>query len=351
MTLLYRAGSRALGRLRAEGLGPGTVSAFVGPATGPRWLGFAELDFALHDSGLLCADGQGRRVLLVGASAGAWRMAALCAPDPRATLKSLSEHYIGQTFHGSPTPSDVSAAYRGLLEEVYPDDAAAHMLTHPERHLGILATRAIQGWPERRSGQFLVMARALAAHAFRPSALTERFRRTLLCAHPGTWPRLDDADVAPLTPRNVREALLASGSVPGYLDPVRIADAPAGDYVDGGVTDYHLGHRVTDRPIILVAHHDARITAAWFDKHLPWRRTPAELLDDVLLMYPSREYIAALPGGELPDRRDFHRFAQAPVERMTRWREAMARSEALAQQFVDDLTSGRLVERAAPMTA
>ena len=51
----------------------------------------------------------------------------------------------------------------------------------------------------------------------------------------------------------------------------------------------------------------------------------------------------------LPDRRDFHHFRGAPEERMRRWREAEARSEQLARQFLDDLRSGRLVERVQAM--
>jgi hypothetical protein len=349
MTLLYRAGSRALARLRAEGLRPGTVSALVGPATGPRWLAFARLDGALHQSGLLGADEEGRRVLLMGASAGAWRMAALATADPETTLDRLCAAYIQQSFDSDPSPAEVTAAYRRLLREVFPDQIAGSMLTNPERHLGVIASRSVRAWPKHRAAQLVLFARALARHAVRPSALDRSFRRTLLCAHPGTWPPPSSGDVAPLTPQNLHDALLASGSVPGYFEPVRIADAPAGDYLDGGVTDYHLAQRVTERPIVLLAHHGPRVAATWFDKHLPWRRSSAELLEDVLVMYPSQEYVGSLPGSELPGRRDFHRFRDAPEQRMRRWREAVARSELLAGQLLDDLRSGRLVDRVQKM--
>jgi hypothetical protein len=349
MTLLYRAGSRALARLRAEGLAPGTVSALVGPATGPRWLAFARLDGALHQSGLLAADEEGRRVLLVGASAGAWRMAALATAEPEAALDRLRAEYIQQSFDSDPSAAEVTAAYRRLLQVVFPHQAAGYMLTHPERHLGVIVSRSIEPWPRHRPGQLWLLARAFANNALRPSAFERNFRRTLLCAHPGTWPPVSSGDVAPLTATNLHDALLASGSVPGYFEPVRIADAPEGDYIDGGVTDYHLAQRATDRPIVLMAHHGPRVAATWFDKHLPWRNSSAELLEDVLVMYPSQQYVCALPGSELPDRRDFHHFRGAPEERMRRWREAEARSEQLARQFLDDLRSGRLVERVQAM--
>ncbi|MBN1611605.1 MAG: patatin-like phospholipase family protein [Polyangiaceae bacterium] len=346
MKLLYRAGSRALAQLRAEGLGAGKVSALVGPATGPRWLAFARLDWAVHQSGLLTADEQGRRVLLVGASAGAWRMAALATAEPEAALDRLCAAYIQQSFDPDPSPAEVTAAYRRLLAQVFPNPAAGYMLTHPERHLGIITSRSVRSWPKHRPGQLLLFARAFANNALRPSALARSFRRTLLCAHPGAWPRSSSGDVAPLTPRNLHDALLASGSVPGYFEPIQIPDAPAGDYLDGGVTDYHLAQRVTDRPIVLLPHHGPRVAATWFDKHLPWRQSSAELLEDVLVIYPSPDYIRCLPGSELPDRQDFHRFRDAPGERMRRWSEAVARSEELAHELLDDLRSGRVAQRA-----
>jgi hypothetical protein len=345
MTLLYRAGPRALARLRSEGLGAGKVSALVGPATGPRWLAFARLDGALHQSGLLGADEQGRRVLLMGASAGAWRMAALATAEPLAALDRLCAAYIRQSFDPDPSPAEVTAAYRRLLTEVFPHDLAGGMLMNPERHLGVIAARSVLPWPKHRPRQLLLLARAFANNALGPSALDRSFRRTLLCAHPGTWTRLSSGDVVPLTPTNLHEALLASGSVPGYFEPVQIAGARPGDYLDGGVTDYHLAHRVADRPVVLLLHHGPRVAATWFDKHLPWRRSSPELVEDVLLMYPSPEYIGRLPGAELPDRRDFHRFRDAPAERIRRWSQAVARSEELARQLVEDLRSGRLVER------
>lgn len=96
-------------------------------------------------------------------------------------------------------------------------------------------------------------------------------------------------------------------------------------------------------------YHGPKLAAAWFDKHLPWRSTCPELVDDVLLIHPSREYIRALPGSELPDRADFQRFCRAPEERIRRWSEALGRSDALAAQLFDDLRTSRLVERVEPM--
>jgi hypothetical protein len=52
-----------------------------------------------------------------------------------------------------------------------------------------------------------------------------------------------------------------------------------------------------------------------------------------LLVAPSREYLATLPHGKLPDRGDFKRFDDAT--RMKYWRAAIAESERLADAFLE----------------
>jgi len=53
----------------------------------------------------------------------------------------------------------------------------------------------------------------------------------------------------------------------------------------------------------------------------------------VILVAPSREYLAKLPHGKLPDRKDFGRFARDDAARMKYWRTAIAESERLAEAF------------------
>jgi hypothetical protein len=50
---------------------------------------------------------------------------------------------------------------------------------------------------------------------------------------------------------------------------------------------------------------------------------------------PSREYLAKLPHGKLPDRNDFKRFAGDDAGRMRYWRAAMSESGRLADAFLE----------------
>jgi hypothetical protein len=136
---------------------------------------------------------------------------------------------------------------------------------------------------------------------------------------------------------NLGDALLASASIPMVLEGVpNIARAPAGVYWDGGIIDYHLHlpyHRAEG--LVLYPHFTDRIVPGWLDKGMPWRRGRGEWLDNVLLVAPSREYLASLPNGKLPDRRDFARYAGDDAGRMATWRRAIAESERLADAFLE----------------
>ena len=55
-----------------------------------------------------------------------------------------------------------------------------------------------------------------------------------------------------LSTTNLRQAVLASGSIPLVLNPVEdIAGAGVGRYYDGGVTDYHFDLPFTDNGLVL----------------------------------------------------------------------------------------------------
>ena len=69
----------------------------------------------------------------------------------------------------------------------------------------------------------------------------------------------------------------------------------------------------------------------------------------MLLVAPSREYLASLPHGKLPDRSDFKRYLGDDEGRERYWRKAMAESQRLGDEFLELADSGRLGERLQPL--
>jgi len=343
--LRYRAGSRARRLIERQGLGPGMVRAVVGPASGPKWLVLAGLDLALLDSGLL----SGGRMVLAGASAGAWRMAAFACRDPRASHRALLDGYVGQVFSRGDDHRSISAAYRRLLTDLLAAEAEA-VLSHPVFDLAVHTAR--QRFTRSRLGTAAALTAAAALDFAGVQATDWFFERVLFHSRPERFaPNLDGRGpafagrIVALDRANLIDALLASGAVPIYLDAVRDpSGAPPGAYVDGGLTDYHLNQRYVEpgQGIVLLPHYRREVLARWLDKRQPSRGLPEGLTADLLQIYPSAEFFAGLPDGRIPDREDFRQFSGRPEVRIERWRTAVAASEALGEEFLADLESGRL---------
>jgi hypothetical protein len=117
-------------------------------------------------------------------------------------------------------------------------------------------------------------------------------------------------------------------------EPVaRIAGAPRGEYWDGGMIDYHLmlPYDALDG-IVLYPHFVPHVTPGWLDKHLPWRARPRRhrWLANVVVIAPSRAFLARLPNGKLPDRVDFYRYGQDHARRIRDWNRAIDECERFA---------------------
>jgi hypothetical protein len=68
---------------------------------------------------------------------------------------------------------------------------------------------------------------------------------------------------------------------------------------------------------------------------MPWRRARGPWLDNVIVVAPSREYLATLPDGKLPDRKDFARYTGNDSRRMENWRKAIGESARLGETFLE----------------
>jgi hypothetical protein len=151
-----------------------------------------------------------------------------------------------------------------------------------------------------------------------------------------------------LTEANAVPAILASCTVPFWLDPVQdIPGGPRGAYWDGGITDYHLHlpyHRM-ERGLVLYPHFGPQVVPGWLDKAFKRRHRASHFLDNLLLLSPRPEWVATLPGAKLPDRSDFQRHVDDDDARERLWRRALAESQRLADEFaavVDGFAQGRL---------
>ena len=340
--LTIRAGRRALERIRSHGLAASDIEIVPGAAGGPKALGIAGLDSAVFGEWLPAAPGVRH---LIGASIGAWRFAAACRTDPLAALDDFARAYTEQSYPRRPTRRFVSDSARTMLAGLF-TGREDEILGHPHYRLHILAVRG--RWPLTRDSAFttsLGFGMAAMANALGRRHLARFMDRAIfhdMREHPAFFRTGSGFDAfrtheIALDRGNLVEALLASASIPLVLEGVPdIPSAPAGIYWDGGIIDYHLHlpyHRANG--LVLYPHFTDRIVPGWLDKGMSWRHARGEWLDNVVLVAPSREYLAALPYGKLPDRRDFVRFESDNAGRMKYWRGAIAESARLGDAFLE----------------
>jgi hypothetical protein len=329
-----RAGERARQHIARQGLVAADIACVPAAAGGPKGLVLMPLDRLLLAEWLPST----ARVEFVGASIGAWRMAALAQADPLSALDRLQHAYVHeQNYSENPTPTQVGAVCRGLARSVL---ANGRLQIRAGVTLSILTARAQGGLQSRGRGAF---ARAALANAAGRRYLASHLRRVVFAAGGASqFSAPFDAfglERIALSAANAEDALLASGSIPLVCDPVSaIAGAPPGDYWDGGLIDYHLLLPYPDlERLVLYPHFVPWVTPGWLDKYLPWRARPRghDWLSNVLLIAPSRAMLGRLPNGKLPDRSDFYRYGTDHATRIKVWEQAIAE----AQRFADAATT------------
>lgn len=341
------AGPAALARLRQGPLTPAEVRVVPGAAGGPKGLILGPLDQFLFGDWLP----RGRHTVhLLGASIGAWRMTAACLPDPVAALQRLAEDYITQRYAHAPgqppLPRHVSTVFGAKLQEHFGGQEAA-LLAHPQYRLHVFTSHG-RRWLRRETARWrtsLGYGAAFASNLLTRSALGAWLERVVFSDPRDALPLpLNDLRgvQVPLTPQNLIPAVLASCAIPFWLDAVHdIPGAPAGAYWDGGITDYHL-HLRYDRLLAgeggepgwaLYPHFQSTLVPGWLDKPLRWRHHATGALDRVVVLAPRPEWLATLPGGQLPSREDFKTYLDDDAARETAWRRAVAESQRLADEY------------------
>lgn len=353
-TISVFAGAHALRTIREKGLRADDIKVVAGAAGGPKWLVLAALDRLLFSSWF--ADRK-TPLLLVGASIGAWRFAALSRNEPLRALDAFQDAYIRQHYEHRPTPAEVTAESRRIMDAFMDERGIAEVLSHPVKRPSIMTVRCHWGTgDERKLPLLLGLGAAAFCNALDRRFLSPFFTRTVF-HHPKQLPPFAAGDgfapeLAPLNALNFRDALLASGSIPLVMEGVPdIAGAQPGMYRDGGIVDYHLDipFSTAENGLVLYPHYMPRIVPGWFDKQLKWRKPKRGHMRNVVMVSPSSAFIEKLPLSKIPDRNDFWLFENRDRERIAYWQRVVAESQRIADTFHDAVESGRIREIIRPM--
>jgi len=352
------AGPVARKRLRERGLQPADIRAIPAAAGGPKGLILNPLDRFLFGQWLPRSD---QVVHLLGASIGAWRMASACLPDADASLKDLADDYIAQRYEHepgkAPKPRHVSDLFEAKLVQRF-GGREHEVLSHPRFRLHVFTSRGVRALA--RDGRVrtpLGYFGAFAANTVSRRAMGGFLERVIFSDPRDQLPvpthdyRTQHVELAT---DNLSRSILASCTIPFWLEAVdAIAGAPPGPYWDGGITDYHLHLDYAalhedevvskDSGLVLYPHFQKTLVPGWLDKALRHRHRASARLANVVLLSPSPEWVATLPGGKIPDRSDFKAFGDDHDARERAWARATAESVRLADEF-DALTRAGTIE-------
>jgi len=340
-SIVIQAGRSAFQQIAQRGLAAQDIAVIPAAAGGPKGLILQALDQWLFGEFLPSAP---RQRSFIGASIGAWRMAAACHADPAAAFARLGDLYCEQHYPRKPSAARVTEEIAGILHN-FMQGHAAEVLQHPTHHLHLIAARGRAGLSTSNSDltDKLGFGKAAIGNLLNRRLLANSLQRVVFGddrdGYDGlAWLRQPfdafDSEFQRLTPQNVVPALLASGTLPVIMEAVRdIPAAPPGRYWDGGLIDYHLVYPYqrlsasAPHDLVLYPHFTNYLVPGWLDKTLMWRRqgqgkaTP--WLDNVIVVSPSAEFLNSLPRRKLPDRKDFFHYDLNHALRIADWKIAM----------------------------
>lgn len=335
MNLSIYAGPRALQQILDTGLVADDFDVLLGASGGPKWFTLFGLDKVLVPEFFA---GREKTLDLVGSSAGAFRFACLTQANPKAAIEVLAHEYSHTQYNSNdPDIDEVTDSVTTLLDKMLGDTGAQEIVDNDIFKAHLIAVRCMGlVASEKKAKLSLGLAKSVARNALSRQKLGKYFHRVVFSS-PGSDLQFNDpsqihTEHFKLTPNNVRDVLVASGSIPGVIHGVtHIEGAQPGMYRDGGVVDYHFDFSFSNRKgLTLYPHFYPKPIPGWFDKFTQ-RRPHASSYDNVVMLAPSDSYVAQLPFGKISDRNDFTKIPTQ--ERIQYWQTVLRQGEKLADDF------------------
>lgn len=340
--LQWSFGAGAQAHIQKNGFHIEDIGLMLGASGGPKWLVLAGLDRALFEHFMPARQ---QPLTTLASSIGTWRFACMAQQNSLAALDRFLEAYLAQSYGEKVTVQDVSRVLDEVLSHVLGQSGVAEILSHPVLRSHVVTIRSGK---TLRSDRRLPLLAGLGGLFL--ANLAGRSRMGMLCQRAvfrdTRAEQLRFGDALPtvqveLSEHNMELALRASGAVPLVLAGVQdIPGAPDGVYRDGGVTDYHFERSVdTKRGLVFYPHFYNHCIPGWFDKALKRRHQQPHMWDKLVMVSPSVEFVSSLPGGTIPDRKDF--FTMDNQQRMAFWKRTVQESERLGESFLEAVEKQR----------
>ncbi|ASP50017.1 hypothetical protein [Cognaticolwellia beringensis] len=333
-------GSDALKTIQEQGFKQELFTTMLGASGGPKWFSLFGLDKYLF--GEYFKD-RSTELNLVGSSAGAFRFAALSQNDPVAAITRLATLYSETTYSVKANKQEITTKALALLEAVLGPNGSNEIINNPvfKAHFIVAKCRGLTSLEHKIPLMFGLIS-SMALNQVNRGLLAKQYQRYVY-HHPKSQLTINDSfnfntQHQALNHENLTSSLLASGSIPVVMEGIKdIIGSPKGMYRDGGIIDYHFDVDIKPTSgLTLYPHFSPTPKAGWFDKNLS-RKVNAQYYKNTVMLVPSTEFIARLPYGKIPDRKDF--IDLAPETRLKYWQTVLKESECLADEFAQRVSS------------
>jgi hypothetical protein len=344
------AGENALKTIQEHGFKQELFTKMLGASGGPKWFTLFALDKYLFGDFF---KGRSDELNIIGSSAGAFRFAALGQADPVAAITRLATHYSETVYSKNAKPDEITDKAKQLLDQVYAEKGVEELLNNEvvKAHFIVAKCHGLTAY-ESPLLQILGLSTSMVLNRINRKLIASQYQRFVF-HHPKSQLKVLDRyafndTYISLDQTNLKDALLASGSIPLVMQAVKdINNAPKGTYRDGGIIDYHFDINLSPTDgLTLYPHFNSQPKAGWFDKSSN-RSVDINNYKSVVMLSPSAEFIAALPYGKIPDRTDFTEME--PAMRISYWKTVLNETERLAQSL-EQLISDQNISQIKPIT-
>jgi hypothetical protein len=328
------AGKLAMDRIQNEGFKQELFTSFLGASGGPKWFSLFSLDKYIF--GKFFKDRK-TELNLIGSSAGAFRAACFAQNDPVVAITRLAESYSETVYSNNAKPKEITSKAIELLDYVLGDNGADEIINNKifKTHFLVNKTNGFVG-SNNKIIQSLGLIKSIILNRVDRKLLHNQYERFVFKS-PSSRLFIEDycnfkTQYADLTSSNLKDALLASGSIPIVMEGIKnITGVPKGMYRDGGIIDYHFDFKLKNNDgLILYPHFNSNPKAGWFDKNLK-RTVLAQNYDNIVMLVPSKKFVESLPYSKIPDRTDFTKME--PAQRIKYWKSVLSETDQLSNYF------------------
>jgi len=330
------AGPSAMKTIQEQGVNPQMFTSLLGASGGPKWFVLYGLDKVLFSEFM---DKATHPVDIIGSSIGAFRSACFAHKDSKAAIERLAERYSNTVYSEKPTVKEITDKGVALLANMMGEQGVSEVLNNDLRRLHIVVAKSRgMAAKEIRWQQGAALGLAAARNALGRAKLQKSFTRVVFSNTESLFPFSEQVPIktehVALSSENFLMALMATGSIPMVIEGVPdIPGAGPGVYRDGGIVDYHFDMKINTSGLVLYPHFVKTPIPGWFDKALKKRQCHPSSYDNVVMLVPSDEFVANLPYGKIPDRKDFE--SMSAEQRIPYWHAVMAESERLGEAFLE----------------